>query len=174
MPKCNNCNKRGLSCSGYREWSELHIRNQTFATTRRFNTHDGSVGKVKSNSNVGHYNLTGITLKIEDVALENFFANFVRPYDPPSVHKGYFQALPGLFSSTMPSSALHSAVSAFALSTFRVDAPNRHCVPESRKAYALSLRRIQQELQSDPGLRNNETFLAVLLMQVVEVGIVYS
>lgn len=154
----------GLDCIGYRDWGQLQLRDQTPTVLRRdeFYGINLEVGKRILPNTVVH--------SLEDLALGNFYLLFVRPYDIGSNHKGYFNALPRLFARTSKQSPLYAATLAFALATFRIDAGGRHCVHEARAAYVHALRRLSAVSVNDTEAATDETLLAVLLLQLVEVS----
>lgn len=155
-PACKKCLARGLICSGYRDSSGVVFKDESKAVFARHSKR--AVAKSRAIP-------SQLPSDPHDVTTAFFFRQCVLPTRQEwPLGNEYFEHILPLYNYAVPSSALHSAVSAMALKVATIHHTQGYVQPYVAKAELVAVRAIKEAL-SDPQQRwKDETLLAVLCL----------
>lgn len=106
----------------------------------------------------------------EQLAIGFFFNRFIFvPRHSEAAH-GFLEALPHLYTSAGPQSALAAATMAISLAAFANTPAKKVFLPQTRLMYGEAMIRIHREMEDPLAVRKDETLMTVLLLGLLEVG----
>ncbi|GFF55178.1 hypothetical protein IFM46972_10204 [Aspergillus udagawae] len=166
-PRCSQCARAGLTCSGYRNPVDLIFRDQTSCITRKYHTAESKVIPQSRHSQPSRPSSpTAIIprLPLEEIAWWYYFENFniMRP-SGASVHRPY----PSQPSPVIPS------VAAVGLAALAVVHSDPHLMQLARQKYSSALRILVRAISHPDELRQGRTALSSFNLSMFEM-IVYD
>lgn len=105
----------------------------------------------------------------EQLVLNYFFKNYVHVPRKSKAAHGLLEVLPSLYADVGPNSPLLSATSAMAFAAFGKDHFGRHFLANARLKYGEAIVQLNEALGDTVAVKKDETLMAVLLMDMIEV-----
>ncbi|GIJ88151.1 hypothetical protein Asppvi_007068 [Aspergillus pseudoviridinutans] len=166
-PRCSQCARAGLTCSGYRNPVDLIFQDQTACITQKYHTAESKViHQARHSQSSRPSSPTGIIprLPVDEIAWWVYFENFniMRPSGAP-IHRPY----PSQSSPVFP------AVASVGLAALAVVHSDPHLMQLARQKYSSALRILVCAINDPDELRQTRTAITSFNLSMFEM-IVYD
>ncbi|KAH6950825.1 hypothetical protein DER45DRAFT_619349 [Fusarium avenaceum] len=161
-PTCSRCSKRNTFCEGYTPDAEYLFRSEN--ETARANSQ-------RSRRLPTHTKISGpVLFKLEDRALEVFYAEWVRNPHHQNKGPGYLDLLPSMKARAESRSALSLSVEAFALANAGNLLSSKGKLSNlARAKYGATLSVVRTAIMNDAFAADDSTLMAILTIDMFEV-----